>query len=408
MLTNVEAWLDRQRDTVIELQRGLVAIPALGPVNGGQGERAKTDYLLEVLRDMGVKDIEEVNAPDDRVECGHRPNVVALVPGQETSRTLWIISHTDIVPPGSLSDWTGSPYQLRVEGDTLYGRGVEDNHLAVVSSLLLAKALVENNIAPPFNLGLLLVSDEETGSRYGLDYVVKTREDLFSQHDLFLVPDFGAPDSTWVEVAEKSILWLKFSVHGKQCHGSTPGEGNNSLVAASALIMKLRALYQRYDAQDDLFEPACSTFEPTKMEANVPNVNTIPGLDIFHLDCRILGQYDLDEVLATIGGYAQEIEQEYGVRVEFEPVQREQATHATPTDADIVVRLLAGIKRVYGTEPRAMGIGGGTVAAYLRRRGYHTAVWGTWTPSAHQPNEYTTIKAHLGDAKVMANVLLQD
>lgn len=33
------------RDRMIELQRDLVAIPALGPVNGGQGEREKAEYL---------------------------------------------------------------------------------------------------------------------------------------------------------------------------------------------------------------------------------------------------------------------------------------------------------------------------------------------------------------------------
>ena len=127
------------------------------------------------------------------------------MPGVDTSRTLWIISHLDIVPPGDLGLWRTDPYTLAVDGDMLYGRGVEDNQQATVSSLLLAKALKAGGITPPVNYGLLFVADEETGSKYGLDYVVQHAQGLFTPDDLFLVPDFGLPTSEMVEIAEKSM-----------------------------------------------------------------------------------------------------------------------------------------------------------------------------------------------------------
>ncbi|PTN38052.1 M20 family metallo-hydrolase [Desulfonatronum sp. SC1] len=393
------------RDRLIELQRDLVAIPALGPLNGGQGEREKAEYLLLLLRSMGIRQIEEIPAPDDAVPSGFRPNLAAVIPGRDASRTFWVISHTDIVPPGDAELWTSPPYELRVDGDLIYGRGVEDNHQGLVASLLVAEAVLAGSEPPPINFGMLFVADEETASAKGLDYVLTHRRDLFAPQDLILIPDFGTADGEMVEVAEKSLLWLKFSVFGKQCHASTPQKGVNSLVAASDLILRLRSLYARFDHQDPLFFPPTSTFEATKKEANVPNVNTIPGLDVFYVDCRVLVQYDLDEIQAAVDETCAGVAADHGVRVEWEIVQEVRSAPATSPDSPIVQRMLAAVRAVHGTNPRPMGIGGGTVASFLRRQGIPCVVWSTLLGTAHQPNEHSSIRNTLADAQVMAHVL---
>jgi succinyl-diaminopimelate desuccinylase len=103
------------------------------------------------------------------VACGFRPNLAAVVPGRDASATFWVISHTDIVPPGDAELWTSPPYELRVEGTLIYGRGVEDNHQGMVASLLVAEALGAASDPPPINFGMLFVADEETSSSKGLD-----------------------------------------------------------------------------------------------------------------------------------------------------------------------------------------------------------------------------------------------
>ena len=399
--------LDRKRDMVIDLQRELTAIPALGPDNGGPGEREKADRLKILLAGMGFPEAREINAPDPRVPCGHRPNLAVVIPGADTSRTFWVISHLDIVPPGDPALWRSDPYALVVDGDLVYGRGVEDNQQAVVSSILLGKALLEEGVTPPVNYGMLFVADEETGSKYGLDFVAAHHDGLFSKDDLFLVPDFGLPTSEMVEVAEKSMLWYKITVNGRQCHASTPEAGVNSLAAASLFVLKIPKLHERFPAKNPLFQPANSTFEPTKKEANVDNINTIPGRDVFYVDCRVLPEYSLDDVVAAIREFGREVEAACGVTIDYAVVQQEQAAPTTPEDAPIVQKVMAGIRAVYpGAKPRPMGIGGGTVAAYLRRRGYPAVVWATLEHNAHQPNERSSIAKTIGDAKVMAYVLV--
>lgn len=407
MLSRILEHIAQQSATVVDLQRSLVSIPAVGPDNGGDGERVKTDFMLGYLAQIGLAGVAEYKAPDPRVPCGHRPSLAAVIPGRDTTRTFWVISHLDVVPPGDRTLWTSDPFELRVEGDSIYGRGVEDNHQGVVSSILVAMALKELGHTPPINYGLLLVADEENGSKFGLDYLLRSHPEMFGKNDLYLIPDFGLPTSEMVEVAEKSMLWLKVTINGKQCHASSPEEGVNTLVASAALILMLTKLHERFPAINPLFKPDHSTFQPTKKEANVENINTIPGRDVFYVDCRVLPEYKLDDVLEAIYEMGREVCAQYGVTAQYELVQKEQAAPATPVAAEIVTRVLESVGTIYPeSAPRPMGVGGGTVAAYLRRSGYDAVVWATWTPNAHQPNERSSIRNTMGDAQVMASVLM--
>lgn len=406
LLTKLLAGLDEERDTVINLQRLLVSIPALGPENGGQGERAKADALKKWLQAQGLPDVVEYNAPDPRVPCGHRPNLALILPGQDTSRTFWVIAHLDVVPPGDPALWKTDPYKLEVDGDYIYGRGVEDDHQGVVSAALLAKALKNHNIIPPINFGVLFVADEETNSTYGVGFLMANHATLFHQNDLFLVPDGGKPTSDEIEIAEKSQLWVKVIVYGKQCHASTPDKGVNSLIAASDFILKIdENLAKQFSDRSPLFDPPVSTFAPTKKEPNVEAVNVIPGCDAFFVDCRILPHINVDDVFAALRALGDDVAKRRGVTVDYEIVQNNQAAPATPEDSEIVKRLIPAIEAVYGGKPYPVGIGGGTVAAFLRSRGYHAAVWSTMEENAHQPNERASLSKIIGDAKVMAHVL---
>ncbi|MBU0516516.1 MAG: M20 family metallo-hydrolase [Proteobacteria bacterium] len=401
----VEA-LDQTRDQIIDWQRALVAIPALGPDNGGDGEAAKADLIETWLRDRGLE-VERLDAPDDRVPTGIRPNLIARLPGK-SERTLWVIGHTDVVPPGDREKWGGDPFDLRIKRDRLFGRGTLDNHQALCAALAVIRCVQDRGVTPRLNLGLLAVADEETGSQYGLDYVVAHRGDLFSPDDLIVIPDFWTRDGLSIEVAEKSLLWLKFIVEGKQCHGSMPHLGCNSLYCAARLIVALEELRRVYDAEDPLFSPPASTFEATKKEANVENVNTIPGRDVFYLDARVLPAYDLEDVLHTARLIAGDVAAQTGAQIEVEAVQKVVAPPPTPIDAPVVQALTRAIRALRDQEPHAIGIGGGTVAAFFRQRGFPVAVWGTGPDTAHMPDEFCRLSNLIDDAKVLAHVLLEE
>ncbi len=399
--------IDRFRDEMIDLQIRLCAIPAIAPASGGEGEAAKAEFLAGFLKDNGFEDITLVKAPDLDAPAGYRPNLLAYYRGKSRARAVWVMTHTDIVPPGDLSQWRGDPFKAWVEKGRIYGRGVEDNQQDLVASLFAVKAFQAEGLRPACDVGIALVADEETGSAKGIDYVVKT-QGCFRKQDLIVVPDAGDEKGTMIEVAEKSILWLKFKTIGKQAHGSTPGKGINSFKAASFFITALNGLYKTYAGRDGLFDPPISTFEPTKKEANVPNVNTIPGEDVFYMDSRILPKYPVADVERTIRKLAGQVERKFKVKITAEVQQKAPAAPPTPVQAPVVLALKRAVKAVYRKEAKAKGIGGGTVAAVFRRAGFQAACWSKLDETAHQPNEYCIIDNMVGNAKVFAHVFLQD
>ena len=397
--------LGQYQPEMIELQRELVRRLAVGPDAGGPGEGEKAAFLAELLKGWGLK-VDNYPAPDPRVAGGERPNLVATLPGRRPEK-VWVLSHLDVVPPGDEALWDSDPFTLRVDGDRLYGRGTEDNHHGIVTSLMAVRAFLDLGITPDRTLCLALVSDEETGSHHGLAHLLKEQPQLFGDQDLIIVPDAGSEDGTLIEVAEKSILWLRLELLGKQAHASRPQVGRNTLRACAHVIVALEELAREFPLHNPLFRPPESTFEPTRKEANVGNINTIPGRDVFYLDCRVLPGIDLGEVMARVRAIGSEVAQRFGVTLEMEPVQELQAAPATAPEAPVVLALQRAIREVYGREGKPQGIGGGTVAAFFRQQGLPAAVWMTVSDTAHSPNEFCLLSNLLGDARVLAHVFLE-
>ena len=400
---NIKDYIEKNTDKMVELETLLTSYPALAPESGGQGELEKVLALETWLKENGLNQLERYDAPDSRVESGIRPNLVATIPGKDDSVRVWIMAHTDVVPVGEISLWDTDPWKVVQKDGKLYGRGVEDNQQGLVAGVFAALSLVKNNIVPEHTVKLLFVADEEVGSEYGIKYLLENHN-LFNPEDLIIIPDGGDSEGKTIEVAEKNLIWLKVVIRGKQAHGSRPDEGVNAALAGCDLAMKLNGLEQVFGKRDELFEPPYSTFQPTKKEANVPNINTIPGEDVFYMDCRILPCYTLAEVFDEMQRCADEIQKKYGVTVSFDKPQAVESP-ATPADAAVVKKLAEAIKAVSKVEPRPIGIGGGTVGAYLRKAGYKAVVWSRMDETAHQPNEYTIIDNLVNDAEVLAYLM---
>lgn len=400
--------IDTYKQDVIDLQTHLIACPAVSPSQGGTGEGKKSAYLLSVLKQMKFDEVSVINIKDPEAEGGMRPNIIAKYYGHNKKKALWVMAHMDVVPPGDLALWKTDPYKAVVKGDKIYGRGSEDNHQGVVSGLLAVKAMMDCGVRPPCTYALLLNADEEIGSAFGISAILKKHPKTFGKDDVFLVPDGGNADGTMVEIAEKNMLWLKFTVSGKQTHASLPHLGNNAHRAAAHLVVKLdEALHKKFNKKDKLFAPeSASTFEPTKREANVPNVNSIPGTDVFYFDCRVIPCYSNKEVLAEVDKAVKNVEKQFKVKVKTEVLINE-TSKPTDKNSEVVKLALEAVKAVYKNAPRPMGVGGGTVASFLRNAGYPAVVSCKVDDLAHQPNEYSSIKNTLGDAKVFARMSLK-
>ncbi|WP_394335156.1 M20 family metallo-hydrolase [Thermococcus celer] len=409
----IEALEDEMVETLVEL----IKIPAISPDYGYEGEYDKAQRLLEIIKDWPFDKVEVYNAPDERAKNGVRPSILAYYHGRdEKAPRIWILTHMDVVPPGDLSRWTVTePFKPIIKDGKVYGRGSEDNGQSLVASLYAVRAMMNLGIRPKRTVILAFVSDEETGSKYGVEWLMKNHPELFRKDDLVLVPDGGNEDGTFIEVAEKSILWFRVRVRGKQVHASMPDKGLNAHRVALDFAYHLdRLLHEKYSARDGLFEPPESTFEPTMVRGPADSPNIAPGEHELVFDCRILPRYNLDDVLGDTEKLAEEVRERYRKEfdgetlpeIEIEVLQRLDAPKPTDPDSEIVRLLREALKKLRGREARVGGIGGGTFAAYFRRLGIPAVVWATLDETAHQPNEYAKIDNMVEDAKVMAALAL--
>ncbi|SHH38603.1 M20 family metallo-hydrolase [Thermosipho atlanticus] len=396
--------IEQLKPQIIESMKKFISINSVNPRTGGPGEKEIAIWLENLIKNWNFDKIQRYDAPDEAVPYGYRPNIIAEYKGIEGKRTIWIITHMDKVPAGDLKLWKNDPFTPVEKDGKIFGRGAEDNGSSLIASLYGVKAVMELGIRPKDNIGIILVSDEETGSEYGIKYLVKQK--IFSKNDLFIVPDSGEPDGSFIEIAEKSIMWLKITTEGKQAHASRPDIAKNAHRYGMKFAIYLdNYLHKKYNAENDIFDFPKSSFEPTKKLPNVENINTIPGTDITYFDCRVLPDYNIEDIFNEIVEIAKHFSKENNVKVHIEKVQFEQAAPPTDKNSEIVLKLVEAIKNTRNIEPKIGGIGGGTCAAILRKENFPAVVWATIDGTAHQPNEYVKIDNLISDTIVYAYLI---
>lgn len=391
---------------VISIERELVARPALNPEQGGEGEEEKARWIETWLREKRLPPAERLDCPDTRVPSKVRPNLILRYPGS-TGQTLWIVGHLDVSPPGSESLWIGSPWALRVDGDRIYGRGVEDNHQSITAGLILYEALVRERITPPMGLGLLFVAGGKQNypRKYGIEYVLEKRPDLFQPGDMIVVNDYGNAEGSIIEIAEKGLLILKITVIGKQAHAALGHEGINALKAGADLIRDFSELEKNFPKINSIFTPDMSTFTPTRVEAGGGALNQIPGRFVFYMDCRFMAGYTIEQIENAVRDLVNTAEKRDRVAIELERVMAVPVAPDTIPTAPVVLALQEAVSAELKTRPGLVGIGAITMAMDFRHRGLPVAVWANSQSFGDAANEYILVSSLIRSAQVFTRML---
>jgi succinyl-diaminopimelate desuccinylase len=394
--------IERLKPEMVRALAELIRVPAVAPESGGDGETVKAGKLMRLLATVGFDRVERFDAADSRVSSGKRPNIVAYVGGEADAKRLWVVTHLDVVPAGEESLWTVTkPFEPLVAEGRVFGRGSEDNGQSLVASLFAVSSLRRLGVKPKRTVALAFVADEELGSVFGIQHLIA--RGLFRKDDFVVVPDGGSGDGSFIEVAEKSLLWFRVRTVGKQTHASLPNKGLNAYRIGMQVALALdKRLHERFSERDEFFDVSESTFEPTKRERNVDAVNIVPGEDVSYFDCRVLPRYHVDEVVSEVNRVLADFEAKTGAEITLEIVQQQPAPNVLDGNAEIVTLLKNALKQARGFDAHVGGIGGGSCAAFFRKAGIPAALWSTVDEVAHQPNEYCKIDNMVADAKIFA------
>ncbi|RKT87306.1 Acetylornithine deacetylase/Succinyl-diaminopimelate desuccinylase [Saccharopolyspora antimicrobica] len=204
------------------------------------GERAAAEFVAGKLSEVGY----EVTY----VESGDHPgrgNVIARLPGADSSRGgLLVHGHLDVVPADP-AEWSVHPFSGAVQDGYVWGRGAVDMKDMVAMSLAIARRFKRDGIVPPRDIVFAFLADEEAGSFHGAQWLVDHRPELFegcteaiSEVGGFSVTLKDGVRAYLVQSAEKGIRWLKLRVRARAGHGSMVHD-DNAVTKLSEAVAKL-------------------------------------------------------------------------------------------------------------------------------------------------------------------------
>ena len=310
---------------------------------------------------------------------------------------LALVCHMDVVPAGA--GWTKPPYEGVVEGGKVYGRGATDNKGAL-AAVLVAAASVSDIVEKNSNgtVTIAAVADEEQGNTYGVSYLV---------NEAGFRPDYAIvcePTSCKaVVVAEKGILRLKLKSRGKPAHGSRPEEGINAIVKLSKVLVRLEGFKMSYEEHPLFTAPTINVGVIQGGEA----VNIVPSECTCTLDIRYLPGQTPEKILAEIKALIEEVKKEDPqVDVEAEITEFEEPLLALQGNS--LIKLLEECSmKVAGFKPVVKGMGGGTVAKTLFKKGVLSVVYGPGDERlCHKADEYIEISQLKLASQIYAEAML--
>ena len=330
-------------EELLRFARALIGAPSENP--GGTEDEA-AGVAGDLLASLGVA-TEVVRSP------AGRPSVIGTLGGGDRPRLAWN-GHLDVVPAGDASSWSGSPWDARVEGGRLIGRGAVDMKGAIAAAIAAVAALRSAGVELAGRLDLHLVADEELAGIHGTKVLLD--EGRLDQ-DACVV---GEPTDLRLALAERGGAWITATARGRAAHGSQPHLGVNAITSMARFLLRLD------EALPDRTHPLVGS--PSVNAAlitggSAPNV--VPDRCEVDIDRRIIpGETDPDEVLAPFRTLIEDLRGD-DPNVDVDVVIREWV-HAAEADprSSIAAMLRDAVRAVRGRPTEDAGITGITDARY--------------------------------------------
>tara|TARA_B100001996_G_scaffold350634_1_gene310141 strand:+ start:936 stop:2225 length:1290 start_codon:yes stop_codon:yes gene_type:complete len=290
----------------------------------------------------------------------NRSNFIASInPALPVEKKIILLNHIDVVP-AEKHDWNFDPFSGKIQSNYIHGRGALDMKGMGIIELMTLMILNRENYSKR-NIIFLASADEESGSKFGIEYLALHHPELFdanfviNEGGIGTINAFGKQEKIFnVGISEKSPCWLKVKVSGDAGHGSkqTFESANVKLVHAlnkiinhkfniqiSEEVRQYYNLLKELDIIDDEINDQffnsiikhdsyansilTNSVAITQLDAGYKN-NVVPSMATASLDVRLVPGYDLekfiDELKLIIDDQSVEIEKVFTSSTSTSPI----------------------------------------------------------------------------------------
>ena len=336
--------------SALEIARALIAFPSVTPAEAGA-----LRYLKRVLDEAGfASEIVTFASPG-------APAIDNLYARFGSAAPNFVFAgHTDVVPPGEVSQWRFPPFAGVVAEGRLWGRGAADMKGGVAAAVAAALRFVAGE-PPKGSISFLLTGDEEG---FATDGTVKLLQWALAKGERFDHCVLGEPTSVaelgdTIKNGRRGSLTGRLRLIGKQGHVAYPHLAENPIRALAPILDVLQS--PPLDAGTPDFD--ASNLEIVSIDVGNRAANVIPPEVRLVFNTRFNDVWtpatlraEIERRVATAAG---------GSRYElvFDPVNA--VAFLTPRGAftDLVARAIADVT---GRSPGLSTSGGTSDARFIK------------------------------------------
>ena len=369
-----------------ELLKDLVKIDSVNPslVPGAAGESEVAEYIRDWMQEHGL--ITEYTLVEPR-----RPNVIGYLKGTGGGKTLLFNGHMDTVGTDYM---TIDPYNPKIEGNKLFGRGSYDMKGGLAASMAAVKAIVDSNLELSGDVILAAVCDEEYAS-IGTESLVKT-----INADAAII---GEPTGYNIQVAHKGFAWIDIITYGLAAHGSAYETGIDAITKMGHILIGLESI------QSKLLLKRHHLVGPGSIHASIISggreLSTYPDLCKLEVERRLIPgetKQDVDneiqDLIKSIKDNDPKFESTYHISFYRAPMEMDP-------EEEICRLLKDETKKIIGVDPCFVGSAGWMDTQIIYEKGIPAVAYGPLGDGAHSAVEWVDLDSVYKTATVQMEVI---
>ncbi len=364
----------------INLAQKLIKCKSITPKEAGA-----LDLLQKILGELGFV--------CKRYKFGQVDNLYARFGTQ--SPNFCYAGHVDVVPVGNTDDWQYPPFNAKISGGKLWGRGASDMKGSIAAFIACLSNLFAKGWRPAGSISLLITCDEEgpaiNGTKKLLHAISKNGEKI--DHCIVGEPTNPERLGEMIKIGRRGSLNGVITVSGKQGHVAYPDLANNPV---PCLLKILTALSQKkLDNGNKHFQP--SNLEITSIDVNNPAHNVIAKSATAKFNIRFNTEHSGDDLVKWIEDEIDQAQMTFNGKITADIKLPGLPFLTKPCMLTDILK--HAIKQVTGIEPTLSTSGGTSDARFITN--YCPVVeFGLIGKTIHQINEYAKIE----DINMLADI----
>ena len=337
----------------LKLAKELIKFPSITPIDAGvmrflEKKLKKLGFKIKILefKEKGFKPVKNLYARKGTKE----PN-------------FCFAGHLDVVPPGSIKDWTVNPFKPSVKNNHLIGRGANDMKSSVAAFVSAVSTFLSKNKKFNGSISLLITGDEEgdaiNGTKKVVEYLKKRKERI----NFCLVGEPTNPNKLgeMIKIGRRGSITGKIRVIGEQCHVAYQYRGNNP---STSLVQILKEI------KDIKFDKGNKHFQTTNLEVTRINIdnnadNIIPGSAEATFNIRFNNMHSSNSIKKRLNKIFKKITKKNKTKFKIDYHVSGEAFLTKPNKTTFMIQNI--IKKITKLKPKLSTTGGTSDLRFIRK-----------------------------------------